>query len=83
MVPSLGFTLKTLLNEPKDIRTNFENYLNGFSDNVQDIISKFKFRNEIETLHEGKKLFSTIEKFVSPKIDLRPEINVQKRRKFR
>ncbi|MEP7171253.1 MAG: N-6 DNA methylase, partial [Bacteroidota bacterium] len=67
------FTLKTLLNEPKDIRTNFENYLNGFSDNVQDIISKFKFRNEIETLHEGKKLFSTIEKFVSPKIDLRPE----------
>ncbi len=66
------YTLKKLLDDPKNLRSNFENYLNGFSDNVQDIISKFKFRNEIETLDESKKLFSTIEKFVSPKIDLRP-----------
>ncbi|HRE68188.1 MAG TPA: class I SAM-dependent DNA methyltransferase [Cyclobacteriaceae bacterium] len=67
------FTLKKLLDDPKNLRSNFENYLNGFSDNVQDIISKFKFRNELETLDEAGKLFSTIEKFVSPKIDLRPE----------
>jgi len=67
------FTLKKLLDDPKNLRSNFENYLNGFSDNVQDIISKFKFRNEIETLDEANKLFSVIEKFVSPKIDLRPE----------
>ncbi|MCA0380711.1 MAG: type I restriction-modification system subunit M [Bacteroidetes bacterium] len=67
------YTLKKLLEDPKNLRSNFENYLNGFSNNVQDIISKFKFRNEIETLDEAGKLFSTIEKFVSPKIDLRPE----------
>jgi len=67
------FTLKTLLDDPKNLRSNFENYLNGYSDNVQDIISKFKFRNEIETLHESNKLFSLIEKFVSPKIDFRPQ----------
>lgn len=67
------YTLKTLLDDPKNLRSNFENYLNGYSDNVQDIISKFKFRNEIETLTDANKLFSTIEKFVSPKIDLRPE----------
>ena len=67
------FTLKTLLDEPKMLRSNFENYLNGFSDNVQDIINKFKFRNELETLQEAHKLFSVIEKFVSPKTDLRPE----------
>lgn len=67
------YTLKKLLEDPKNLRSNFENYLNGFSDNVQDIISKFKFRNELETLDEAGKLFSTIEKFVSPKIDLRPE----------
>lgn len=67
------YTLKKLLDDPKNLRSNFEDYLNGFSDNVQDIISKFKFRNEIETLDEAGKLFSTIEKFVSPKIDLRPE----------
>ncbi|NOS91618.1 MAG: SAM-dependent DNA methyltransferase [Cyclobacteriaceae bacterium] len=67
------YTLKKLLDDPKNLRSNFENYLNGFSNNVQDIISKFKFRNELETLDESGKLFSTIEKFVSPKIDLRPE----------
>jgi type I restriction enzyme M protein len=67
------YTLKKLLDDPKNLRSNFENYLNGFSDNVQDIIAKFKFRNEIETLDEAGKLFSIIEKFVSPKIDLRPE----------
>lgn len=67
------YTLKKLLDDPRNIRSNFENYLNGFSDNVQDIISKFKFRNEIETLDEAKKLFSVVEKFVSPKIDLHPE----------
>lgn len=67
------FTLKSLLDSPKRLRSNFENYLNGFSENVQDIISKFKFRNEIETLDEAGKLFSTIEKFVSPKIDLHPD----------
>ena len=61
------------MDDPKNIRSNFENYLNGFSDNEQDIINKLKFRNEIEDLYDSKKLFSTIEKFVSPKIDLRPE----------
>jgi type I restriction enzyme M protein len=67
------YTLKKLLDDPKNLRSNFENYLNGFSDNVQDIIGKFKFRNEIDTLDEANKLFSVIEKFVSPKIDLRPD----------
>ena len=67
------FTLKTLLDDPANIRSNFEDYLNGFSQNVQDIISKFKFRNELETLDEAKRLYPVIEKFVSPKIDLRPE----------
>ena len=67
------YTLKKLLDDPKNLRSNFENYLNGFSYNVQDIITKFKFRNELETLDEAGKLFSTIEKFVSPKIDLRPQ----------
>ncbi len=67
------YTLRKLLDDPKNLRSNFENFINGFSNNVQDIITKFKFRNELETLEEAGKLFSTIEKFVSPKIDLRPE----------
>jgi type I restriction enzyme M protein len=67
------FTLKKLLQDPKNLRSNFENYLNGFSDNVQDIIKQFKFRNEIETLYEAEILFSLIEKFCSPKIELHPD----------
>jgi len=66
------FTLKKLLDDPKNLRSNFENYLNGFSENVQDIIKQFKFRNEIETLAEADILFSLIEKFCSPKIELHP-----------
>jgi len=58
------YTLKKLLEDPKNLRSNFENYLNGFSDNVQDIISKFKFRNEIEKLDEAHKLYSFIEKII-------------------
>jgi type I restriction enzyme M protein len=67
------FTLKKLLDDPKNLRSNFENYLSGFSENVQDIISKFKFRNEIETLDESDILFSLIEKFCSPKVELHPD----------
>jgi type I restriction enzyme M protein len=71
------FTLKSLLDDPKNIRTNFEAYLDGFSPNVQDIISKFKFRNQLDTLENDEDdihlLFQLIEKFVSPKIDLHPD----------
>lgn len=67
------FTLKKLLQDPKNLRSNFENYLNGFSENVQDIIKQFKFRNEIETLDEADILFSLIEKFCSPKVELHPD----------
>jgi type I restriction enzyme M protein len=67
------FTLKKILQNPTNIRSNFEDYLNGFSENVQDIIKQFKFRNEIETLDEANILFSLIEKFCSPKIELHPD----------
>lgn len=64
------FTLKSLLNDATNIKANFINYLDGFSPNVQDIISRFKFRNEIDTLDEAEKLFAVIQKFCSNKIDL-------------
>lgn len=67
------FTLRKLLDDPKNLRSNFENYLNGYSENVQDIIKQFKFRNEIETLDEADILFSLIEKFCSPKVELHPD----------
>ncbi|HEY9864342.1 MAG TPA: class I SAM-dependent DNA methyltransferase [Candidatus Obscuribacterales bacterium] len=67
------FTLKTLLDFPSQIRVNFETYLDGFSDNVQEIISKFKLRNQLETLEESNRLFSLVDKFVSNQINLSSE----------
>lgn len=67
------FTMKKLLADPKNINTNFLDYLNGFSENVQDIISKFKFRNQLETFESTGITFALIEKFCNPKVELRPE----------
>jgi type I restriction enzyme M protein len=64
------FTLRRLLDEPSQIRANFENYLNGFSENVQEIIAKFRFRNQLETLEESNRLYGLIEKFLSKDINL-------------
>ncbi|MEH2457789.1 type I restriction-modification system subunit M N-terminal domain-containing protein [Nostoc sp.] len=67
------FTFKTLLNFPSQIRANFENYLDGFSENAQEIIDKFKLRNQIETLTESNRLYALIDKFVSNHINLSSE----------
>lgn len=67
------FTMKKLLTDPKNIDTNFLDYLNGYSENVQDIISKFKFRNQLETFDTTGITFSLIEKFCNPKVELSPD----------
>jgi type I restriction enzyme M protein len=66
------FTLEKVLDAPGTLRSNFETYLDGFSENVQDIISKFKFRNQLDTLEEADVLYLLIEKFTDPKIHLGP-----------
>lgn len=67
------YTMKKLLADPKNINTNFLDYLNGFSENVQDIISKFKFRNQLETFENTGITFSLLEKFCNPKLELSPD----------
>ncbi len=67
------FTLRRLLDNPKQLRANFEAYLNGFSSNVQEILSKFKFHNQIPTLAEADALGHMITKFISPEINLSPQ----------
>lgn len=65
--------MKKLLDDPKNIDTNFLDYLNGFSENVQDIITKFKFRNQLATFEDTGITFSLIEKFCNPKVELSPD----------
>ena len=67
------YTFKKLLNDPGNIRQNLETYLDGFSSDVQDIISKFKLRNQLETMEEGNITFPLVEKFCASSINLSPK----------
>lgn len=51
---------------------NFEDYLNGFSANVQEIINMFKLRAQIKHMADKDVLLDVLEKFTSPDINLTP-----------
>ncbi len=69
------FTLRDLRARAKShqLKADFEAYLDGFSPNVQEILDKFKFRNQIPTLVEADILGSLIEKFLDHSINLSPQ----------
>ena len=69
------FTLKSLKSAEtaQQQRQNFEAYLDGFSDNVREILDKFNFRNQIPKLVEADILGFLVEKFLDPGINLSPE----------
>jgi len=54
------------------LRADFEDYLSGFSPNVQDILEHFEFRNQIPRLSKADALGTLIEKFLDPSINLSP-----------
>lgn len=66
------YTLKDLKSRTnqQQLKKDFINYLDGFSKNVQEIIDKFHFRNQINRLSEQDRLGLLIEKFVDPRINL-------------
>jgi type I restriction enzyme M protein len=68
------FTLRDLKSRAsqQQLRADFEAYLDGFSQNVQDILENFKFRNQIPTLSRSDSLGTLIAKFLDPEINLSP-----------
>ncbi len=62
----------TSIGQQQRLRANFEAYLDGFSPNVQEVLEKFKFRNQISTLVEADALGFLIEKFLDSSINLSP-----------
>jgi len=56
----------------QQLKADFEAYLDGFSPNVQEILDKFKFRNQIPTLVDADILGNLIEKFLDTSINLSP-----------
>lgn len=69
------FLLKDLKsrNTRQKLKADFEAYLDGFSSNVQEILEKFKFRNQIPTMIDADILGAVIEKFTSTEVNLSPE----------
>lgn len=69
------FCLRNLTSRPtpQKLKADFEAYLDGFSPNVQEILDKFKFRNQIDTMIEADILGAVIQKFISKDINLSPK----------
>ena len=67
------YTFKKLLDDPGNIKENFLDYLNGFSDNIQEIIEKFDFRHIVQGLYEKELLYLVIKKFADPQVKLHPD----------
>ena len=68
------FTLKDLSNATarRQLQDNFKSYLDGFSPNVQEILDKFEFRNQINRLSSADVLGALVERFLSPSVNLSP-----------
>ncbi len=68
------FTLRDLrsIASQQKLRDDFVDYLDGFSPNVQDILDKFEFRNQIPRLSKADALGALIEKFLDPEVNLSP-----------
>ena len=56
----------------QQLRADFETYLDGFSPNVQEVLEKFRFHNQIPTLVEADALGSLLEKFLDGSVNLSP-----------
>ncbi|MBZ7692207.1 SAM-dependent DNA methyltransferase [Klebsiella oxytoca] len=72
------WTLKSLFstatNNQQILLANFEEYLLGFSDNVKEIVECFNLKSQIRHMASKQVLLDVVEKFVSPYINLTPEI---------
>lgn len=69
------FRLRDLTSRARrqQLKADFEAYLDGFSPNVQEVLDKFKFRNQIPTLVEADALGFLLEKFLDPSVNLSPK----------
>ena len=69
------FSLRDLTSRSSQaqLRDDFNAYLDGFSPNVQDIVEKFEFRNQVNRLSTADVLGNIVNRFLAPQINLSPE----------
>lgn len=68
------YTFEKLLDDPDNIEVNFRAYLEGFSENVRNILEKFKFDGHITTMANKGILYIVVKEFTSPKANLHPNV---------
>ena len=68
------YTFERLLDDPDNIEANFRDYLNGFSENVLDILEKFRFDGQITMMANKGILYIVIKEFTSPRANLHPDV---------
>ena len=66
------YTFEKLKADPENIKTNFENYLNGFSDNVMDILAKMDFFTQLDRMANAGLLYQVVCDFCTEKADMSP-----------
>lgn len=67
------YTFERLKADPENIKTNFEEYINGFSDNVIDILANMGFFTQIERMADAGVLYQVISDFTADNADMNPE----------
>jgi type I restriction enzyme M protein len=65
------YDLQRLKSDPKGLKLNFPNYINGFSDNVHQILENFQMSKPVDKLLKNNKLYTLIDKFTE--VDLHPK----------
>lgn len=69
-----NFTFEKLKADPENIKANFENYINGFSDNIIDILANMGFYTQIERMADAGVLYQVITDFCKDDANMDPEI---------
>lgn len=64
---------QTATNNRQIMEANFQRYLDGFSENVKEIVNKFKLRAQVKHMAQKDVLLDVLEKFTSPYINLTPK----------
>ena len=67
------FTFETLVADPKNIGANFRDYLNGFSDNVRDVLEMMNFEDQVANLDKNGVLYQVVCDFNAAKAYLGPD----------
>jgi len=65
------YDLSRIKSDPQNVMINFNNYLNGYSKNVYDIIENFNLTSLVEKLNKSNRLYQLIDKFTE--VDLHPD----------